>query len=146
MTDFVDIYVTYVRRKMIALEKSGRSQGTVRTGNYTSRQCFTTFFYLRHPYVVLTIFGGTPSWLNRCKDQGIVTFGDTPDIILRHPCVSRHPGWESLRQDVFNFLFDVKLKGTYLHFLRRHLHFMSKLIFKITKSRSHHFLIHFFNH
>ena len=34
----------------------------------------------RHPY----------SWLNRYKDQGIVTIGGIPDNS------SRHPGWESL--------------------------------------------------
>ena len=41
-------------------------------------QRFPTFFGLRHPYLVLKIFGGTPSWLIRYKDQEIVIFGGTP--------------------------------------------------------------------
>ena len=59
-------------------------------------QCFPTFFGSRHPYVVLKIFGGTPSRFNRYKDQGIVTIGGTPVTCSRHPCVPRHPGWEPL--------------------------------------------------
>ena len=60
------------------------------------QQCFPTFFDSQHPYVVLKIFCGTPSWFNRYTNQGIVAIGGTPDTNSRHPCVSRHPGWESL--------------------------------------------------
>ena len=59
-------------------------------------QCLPTWFDLRNPYLVLKIFGGTPRWFNRYKDQGIITIGGTPDKSLRHPCVSQPPGWESL--------------------------------------------------
>ena len=31
-------------------------------------QCFSTFFYSRHPYLVLKIFGGTPGWFIRYID------------------------------------------------------------------------------
>jgi len=35
-------------------------------------QCFPTFFGSRHPDLVFEIFGGTPGWFNRYKDQGEV--------------------------------------------------------------------------
>ena len=60
------------------------------------KQCFPTFFGSRHLYLVFKIFGGTPSWFNRYKDQGTITIGGTPDTSSLHPCDSRHPGWESL--------------------------------------------------
>ena len=41
-------------------------------------QCFPTFLDSQHPYLVLNIFGGTPGWFLRYKDQGIVTIGGTP--------------------------------------------------------------------
>ena len=41
-------------------------------------QCFPTFFGSRHHYLELKIFGGTPSWFNRDKDQGIGSIGGTP--------------------------------------------------------------------
>ena len=63
---------------------------------YILNQCFPAFFGSRHPYIVLKIFGDTPSWFDRYKDQGILTFGGTPGTISRNPCVPRHPGWESL--------------------------------------------------
>ena len=51
---------------------------------------FPTIFCSRHPYLVLQVFGGTPSCFNRFKDRGIVTIGGTP--VTR----SRHPSWEPL--------------------------------------------------
>ena len=58
-------------------------------------QCFPTFFSSRHPYIVLKISSGTPSWFIRYKDKGIVRNGGTPNTSSRHPSVPRHPGWES---------------------------------------------------
>ena len=55
------------------------------------RQCFPTFFCSRTPYLVMNIFGGTPSWFDRSKDQGIVTLGDTPGTSSLHPCGSNTP-------------------------------------------------------
>jgi len=40
-------------------------------------QCFPTFFCSRHPFLAIKIFGGIPSWLNRYKDQEIITIGGT---------------------------------------------------------------------
>ena len=60
---------------------------------------FPTFFASWHPYKVKKVFGGTPRWLNRSKDQGIariVIIGGTPAINSLNPSVSRDPGWESL--------------------------------------------------
>ena len=79
-------------------------------------------------------FGGTPSWFNRFKDQGIITFGGTPGTSSKYPCVPRHPGWESLVYGVGGLLFktlilmlfevksyvrekDYALKGTFFHFI-----------------------------
>ncbi len=42
--------------------------------------------------LVMKIFGGTCSKLNRYKYQQILAIGGTPGPILRHPCVLRHPG------------------------------------------------------
>ena len=56
----------------------------------TLSQCFSTFFATRHPWSVIWIFGGTPRWQNRSKDQWIVIIGGTPGTI------SRHPGWKPL--------------------------------------------------
>ena len=55
---------------------------------YTLTQCFPTFFGSRHPYLILKIFGGTPNWLNRYKDQGIGTFGGT--LVCRGTPVGNH--------------------------------------------------------
>jgi hypothetical protein len=35
----------------------------------------------------MKIFGGTPSWSTRYKDQGIETIGRTPGTNSRQPCV-----------------------------------------------------------
>ena len=61
---------------------------------YTLTQCFSTFFATRHPWSAISIFGGTPRWQNRFKEQWIAIIGGTPGTISRHPCVPRHPGWE----------------------------------------------------
>ena len=63
---------------------------------YGLQQCFPTFRGSRHPCSVMQIFGGTPRWSNRFKDQGTVLICGTSDISSQHPCVPRHPSWESL--------------------------------------------------
>ena len=78
---------------------------------YGIYQCFPTFFGSGHPNLVLKIFGGTPSWFNRYKDQGIVTIGGTPGTSSWHPCVPRHPGSESLaytNQILFHMLCEFR--------------------------------------
>ncbi len=40
-------------------------------------QCLPTFSCSRHPYLVIKIFGGTPNWYYRYKDQEIITIGGT---------------------------------------------------------------------
>ena len=52
---------------------------------YYQYQCFPTFFGSKHPYLVIKIFGGNPSWFSRFKDQGIVTIEGTPCTSSRHP-------------------------------------------------------------
>ena len=47
-------------------------------------QCFPTFCCSRHLSLVIKQFGGTPSWFNRYKDQGIVTIDGTPGTSSRH--------------------------------------------------------------
>ena len=59
-------------------------------------QWFPTYCGSRHPYFVLKISGGTPSWFIRYKDQGIIIIGGTPGTSSWHPSVPRHPGWEPL--------------------------------------------------
>ena len=51
---------------------------SLRSARYPLDQCFPTFFCSRHPYLVLRIFGDTPSWFKRYYDRGIVTIGCTP--------------------------------------------------------------------
>jgi len=41
----------------------------------TIEQCFTTFFGSWHNFLVMKIFGGSPSEFNRYKDHEIVAFG-----------------------------------------------------------------------
>ena len=42
-------------------------------------------------------FGGTPSWSNRYKDQGIVIFGGTPGSAPRLGITAlNHPNWPLL--------------------------------------------------
>ena len=59
------------------------------------RQCFSTFFCLRHPYLVFKTFGGTLASLMGVKFRD-KTNGGTPGTSSRHPSVPRHPGWEPL--------------------------------------------------
>ena len=53
-----------------------------------------------HPYLVLKVFGGTPSSSNRYKDQGIVIFGGTPGTSSRHPSLPWHPSYWHKLSDV----------------------------------------------
>ena len=54
--------------------------------NGNLRECFSTFFGPRHPYLVLNLFGGTPSLSN---DQGIVTTDGISGTSSWHPkCVA----------------------------------------------------------
>ena len=59
-------------------------------------QCFSTFFASRHPWSAISIFGGTPRWQNRTKDQWIAIIGGTLGTISWYPSVPRHPSWEPL--------------------------------------------------
>ena len=56
-----------------------------RTPDIRVDQCFSTFFATRHPWLDISIFGGTPRWQNRSKDQLIAVIGGTPGTISRHP-------------------------------------------------------------
>ena len=71
-------------------------KGAIQIIRDTLGQCFPTFFGSQHPYLVIKIFWGTPSWFDRYKDKGILEFGGTPGTSSRHPSVPRHPGWEPL--------------------------------------------------
>ena len=46
-------------------------------------QCFLTFLGLRHPYLEMKIFCGTPNCFSRYKGQIIVTIDGTPGITSR---------------------------------------------------------------
>ena len=46
---------------------------------------FPNLFGPRHPYIVLKIFGGTPSWFNWFNEQRIETTGRTPGSSSRDP-------------------------------------------------------------
>ena len=63
---------------------------------YALEQCFPTFFCLQHTNLAMKTFRGTPSWLYRYKDQGIVPVGSTIGNSSRYPSVPWHTGWESL--------------------------------------------------
>ena len=61
--------------------------------SYFQNQWFPTFFGSRRPYLVMKIFGGTPSCFNRYKDQGIVITGGTSGTSHGNPVgshCSRH--------------------------------------------------------
>ncbi len=60
--------------------------------NYPLDQCFSTFFGSRHPIRLkrnlATPLPGPPFVVNNLEGSKF--------NICRHPCVSRHPGWEPL--------------------------------------------------
>ncbi len=57
--------------------------------------CKTEKKYLRHPYLAKMTIWGTLGG-KRTKKVLNSIFGGTPATSSRHPCVPRHPGWESL--------------------------------------------------
>ena len=57
---------------------------------------FPTFFGSWHPYLVLKISDGNPSWFIRYTDQEIVTIDGTPGTSSQHASVPRYPGCEPL--------------------------------------------------
>ena len=78
MNHVVNVFLYSTHQYYIFLKYNFTSVWSHFVNYYALDQCFPTFFDLRHPYLVMNIFCGTPRWFDRYKYQGILTFGGTP--------------------------------------------------------------------